>query len=178
MDERLDRWVSLGTGILALVALCWAGVVGINATRDGDMETVFGLFSVDGAWVVPLAGVVLAVLSAAVALRDPRWSWGSLAFGVVAAGAVFGVASSVSSMADEINDWIAAEGTSSIDSPLTRAIGGGSSPLTSVKTVVFSQVMTGAGILAGLCALNAARCLWARRRASAALAADPAEVTA
>lgn len=176
MDERLDRWVSLGAGVLALVALCWAGVDGISARSD-DMVRVFGVFSVDGQWEIPLAAVLLAIVSAAVALRRPRWSWGVAGFGVVGALAILATMSSLTADAVEINDWIATEGTASIDSPLTRAIGGGSSPLTRVDTDVFSQAMVGAGILLGLSALNAARSLWARRRSRASsVAATPAAV--
>ncbi|MEQ1698850.1 MAG: hypothetical protein ABMA25_02020 [Ilumatobacteraceae bacterium] len=175
MDGRVDRVISLAAAVLALLALAAAGIVGINVVRGGDMETVFGLFSVPGQWQLPLSAVLLAMLAAAVALRHARWAWAVVVIAGLTAVFCFGVGAAIASDARDINGWIAVEGTTAgVDSPLTRAMGGGSSPVTSVDADGFHQIMIAVGILELICVAAAAWSLWARRRAGVVPVADVA----
>lgn len=174
MGGRVDRIFSLVTAVLALMAFLAAGLVGITVAR-GDQEFVFGLFSVPGQWQLPLLAVLLAAVAAAVALRHARWAWAAVVIAGLAAVFFFGVGASIAADARDVNDAVG--GTLSIDSPVTRAIGGGSSPVTSVDADDFNQIMIAAGILELLGVVAAAWSLWAGRCAGVAPVAEPEAAT-
>lgn len=177
MDTRADRKFSLVAAVFALVALLAAGVVGISASR-GDQVTMFGLFMVSGYWQAPVIAVLLAVVAAAIAVRRARWAWATVTIGMLAAIACFGVGAAIESEAREVNEWIAVEGTASIDSPFTRWIGSEIGEMTVVDVGEASLLLMAAGILQLLCVALAGWSLWARRRAVERSANDaPAPAT-
>lgn len=171
MDARADRIFSLVAASCALVALLVAGVVGITASR-GDQVTMFGLFMVSGYWQAPVVAVLLAVVAAAIAVRRARWAWATVTIGMLAALACFGVGAAIDAEAREVNDWIAVEGTASIDSPFNRWIGSEIGSATAIDVDDARQLLTAAGILEVLCVALAAWSLWVRRRAVGAPTAD------